>query len=213
MALGATLIDHDLFVFDWDGTLNNMRLTMRINESVKRALGLWNTDSGIKDFTHVDYNLKMRLKNEEMKNDFMTYLFDMLLNFSRPRMHNDSLKVLKSLRRKGKKIALFSNGRSHRVIRELKILGITDYFDAIVSARDLNALKPNPTGLKAILASLKTRPERSVYIGDMCDDIIAAKLLHVHSCAIADGFDSYRKLKSIRPDFIFRSIEEMERAL
>jgi HAD superfamily hydrolase (TIGR01509 family) len=205
--------DHDLFVFDWDGTLNNMRLLMRINESLKRALGLWNKDSSIKDFTHVNYDLKKKLKNEEMKNDVLTYVFDALLNFSRPKLHPGTIKMLKDLRKRGKKIAVFSNGRSHRVIREMKILGITDYFDIIVSARDLNALKPNPTGLKAILSSLKAKAERSVYIGDMCDDIITAKLIHVHSCGLADGFDSYHRLKSLHPDFMMKNIEELDKAL
>src|ERR1700733_3961437 len=159
--------DFDLFVFDWDGTLNNMRVTMRVNEALKRALHIWNKDSGIKDFTHVDYDLKKKLKSEERKNDFMTYLFDIFLNLSRPRLHKDTITLIKHLHKSGKKIAIFSNGRSHRVIRELKILGMEDYFDIIVSARDLHALKPNPTGLKAILISTKVKSNRCIYAGDM----------------------------------------------
>jgi HAD superfamily hydrolase (TIGR01509 family) len=205
--------DCDLFVFDWDGTLNSMRITMRINESIKRALGIWNTDSSIKDFKHVDYDLKKKLKNEERKNDFMTYLFDFLLNISRPRLRNDSLELLKYLHKKGKKIAIFSNGRSHRVIRELRILGIVDYFDSIVSARDLNTLKPNPSGLKVVLNSTKVKASRCVYIGDMVDDIITAKLAHVSSCGVAGGFDSYHRLGSIHPDYLFKSLADMNRSL
>ncbi len=205
--------DYDLFVFDWDGTLNSMRITMRINESIKRALGIWNTDSRIKDFKRVDYDLKKKLKGEEWKNDFMTYLFDFLLNISRPRLHNDSIKLLKYLHKRGKKIAIFSNGRSHRIVRELRILGIVDYFDSIVSARDLNTLKPNPSGLKAILHSTRVKPERCLYIGDMVDDIISAKLAHVHSCGVAGGFDSYHRLNSIHPDSLFNGIEDMYRKI
>ncbi len=211
MAAGKDLLKgHDLFVFDWDGTLNSMRITMRVNESLKRALGIWNTDSSIKDFGHVDYDLKKRLRSEERKNDLMTFLFDILLYLSRPKLHNDSMRLIQHLKSKGKKVAVFSNGRSRRVLREMRILGITNHFDIIVSARDLNALKPNPTGLKAILNSLKTKPERTVYVGDMVDDVITAKLAHVHSCAVAGGFDSYHRLKSINPDYIFRSIEELD---
>lgn len=209
----ALMKDYELFVFDWDGTLNSMRLTMRMNEAIKRALHMWNRDSGIKDFKHVDYDLKMKLKEEERKNDIMTNLFDILLNLSRPKLHNDSLKLIRKLRSSGKKVAIFSNGRGGRVIREMRILGITDSFDVVVSARDLNALKPNPTGLKAILSSTKTRPEKCLYIGDMVDDIIAAKLAHVHSCAVSCGFDSRHKLRSIKPDYLFSSIEEIYRHL
>ncbi|MDE1871262.1 MAG: HAD family hydrolase [Candidatus Micrarchaeota archaeon] len=203
------LMDHDLFVFDWDGTLNSMRLTMRVNEAVKRALHIWNKDSKIKDFRHVDYDLKRRLKEEEMKNDIMTNLFDIFLNLSRPKLHNDSMRLIRKLRGRGKKTAIFSNGRGSRVIRELRILNMMDSFDVIVSARDLHALKPNPTGLKAILNTTKVRPGRCIYIGDMVDDVITAKLANVHSCAVSCGFDSQHRLSSIKPDYLFRSIEDL----
>ncbi len=198
----------DLFIFDWDGTLNDMRVTLRINEAIKRSLHVWNRDSGIKDFKRVNYELKKKLRGEERRNNVMTFLFDMFLNLSRPRLHKDSIALIDILRKKGKRIAIFSNGRGSRIVRELRILGIADRFDSIVSARDINALKPNPTGLKAVLASTKVRPGRAVYIGDMVDDIITAKLAHVKSCAVADGFDSYHTLKSIKPDCIYRSIAE-----
>ena len=205
--------DYRLFIFDWDGTLNSMRLTLRINEAVKRSLHMWNRDSDIKDVSKMDYDMKKRLEREVRKNNMQTFIFDILLNFSSPTLHNDTVKLLKRLRQDGKKIALFSNGRSARVVKELKYFGITGYFDMIVSARDIHALKPNPTGLKAITDSMKIRPYESLYIGDMVDDIITAKLANVHSCAVADGFDSYHILKSARPDHIFKSIEEMLRAM
>lgn len=207
------LKDTDLFIFDWDGTLNSMRLTMWINESVKRALGIWNRDSSIKDIGKMDFDLKKRLKDEGRKLDALTFLFEIFLSFSRPKLHNDTIELLEKLRRSRKKIAIFTNGRSQRLVKELKYLGITDYFDSIVSAREIHEIKPNPTGLKAILNTLKVRPERAVYMGDMVDDMITAKLIHVKSCAIANGFDSYHKLKSIRPDYIFRSIEELNRSV
>ncbi len=204
---------YDLFIFDWDGTLNSMRTIMKVNESIKRKLHLWNRDSNMKNFRSMDYDLKKRIESEEKKNDILTYLFDVLLNLSRPKLHNNSLKTIKILRSSGKKVAIFSNGRSYRLIKELDYLGIANYFDTIVSARELNALKPNPTGLKLIINALKVKPGRCLYIGDMVDDIITAKLAHVDSCAIADGFDSYHKLRSVRPDYIFKSIEEMGKAL
>jgi HAD superfamily hydrolase (TIGR01549 family) len=203
----------DLFIFDWDGTLNSMRLTMRINEAVKRALGIWNKDSEIKDLSKMDYNLKRQLRGEEKKIDALTFLFDVLLNFSRPKLHNDTVALLKKLKRMHKKIAVMSNGRSQRLIKEFQYLGISDYFDAVVSGRHIHEIKPNPTGLKAILKEFEADPKRTVYIGDMVDDMITAKLAKVRSCAVANGFDSYHKLRSVRPDYIFRSIEELNKAI
>jgi HAD superfamily hydrolase (TIGR01549 family) len=190
-----------------------MRLTMMINEGVRRSLGIWNKDSSIKDIKRMDFDLKKRLKNEERKLDALTFLFEIFLNFSKPKLHEGTIVLLKKLRREKKKIAIFTNGRSQRLVKELRYFGITDYFDSIVSAREIHEMKPNPTGLKAILNTMKVKPERAVYIGDMVDDMITAKLIHVKSCAVANGFDSYHKLKSIHPDYIFRSIEELNRSL
>lgn len=210
---GRLLDNYDLFIFDWDGTLDRMRLILRANESLKRALHVWNEDSSIKDFRHVDHDLKRKLRNIERRNDVFTFLFDIFLDFSKPRLHNDSLRTIDKLKRRGKKIAIFSNSGSYRLVKEMQHLGIIGYFDMIVSARELNAPKPNPTGIKYILSVLRTRPDRCLYIGDMVDDILTAKLAHVHSCAVADGFDSYHKLRSIHPEYIFRSIEELYKSM
>lgn len=205
--------DIDLFIFDWDGTLSSMRLTLRANEAIKRALGIWNQDSSIKDVSHMDYNLKRQLRGEERKLDTMTFLMEVFLRFSTPKLHNNSVKMLERLRSRDKRIAILSNGRSQRLIRDLKHTGVSKYFDSIVSARDIRAIKPNPTGIIAIMREFRAKPARTIYIGDMVDDVITAKLAHVHSCAIADGFDSYHTLKSSGPDYIFKSIEELSKAL
>jgi HAD superfamily hydrolase (TIGR01509 family) len=207
------LSKYDVFIFDWDGTLNNMRGFLKFNEGVKRALGLWNKDSSIKDFRHINYNLKNKLKQEERVNSFFIPVVDLIFKLSKPKLQNSALELLSTLKKNRKKIALFTNGNSHRVIQELKYLGVDNYFDVIVSARDLKTMKPNPSGLKAILYELAKKPQNAIYIGDMIDDIIAAKRAHVHSCAVADGFDSYHKLKSINPEYIFKSVEALNDAL
>lgn len=204
---------YDLFIFDWDGTLCRMKLVLRANEILKRTLHVWNEDSSIKDFKRLNYDLKKKLKSIEERNDLTTALFDVFMGLDKPTLHNDSLKLMERLKAKGKKIALFSNGGSYRIVKELGYLGLIGYFDIIVSARDLNAIKPNPTGVRYILSTLKVKQDRCLYMGDMIDDMLAAKLAHVHSCAVADGFDSYHKLKSIHPDYIFKSIEELYKSL
>lgn len=54
---------------------------------------------------------------------------------------------------------------------KLRALGLADYFDAIADATqpEINAFKPSPAGLLAVLARLGAEPENSVYIGDRPD--------------------------------------------
>ena len=204
----------DVFIFDWDGTLNSMRIITKVNESVKRALGLWNRDSSIKDFKGMDYNLKRRiLARDEYKNDIVSIIAELFLTLSKPRLHKDAIELLDTLRKEGKRIAILSNARSYRLLSELSYLKIADYFDVIVSTREIKAMKPNPTGIKAILHSLGVKPGKAIYAGDMVDDVLTAKLARVSSCAVADGFDSYHRLKSTKPDYLFSGIESMKAAL
>ena len=173
---------YDAFIFDWDGTLNGMRFALRLNESVKHALKLWNKDSSMKDFGKMGIDLKKkRLSDEQRKNSIMVPLAELPFYMSRPRLQNGTVHVLRKLERAGKYMAIVSNGNEHRLMKELNYLGITDYFDIISSAKSLKAMKPNPSGIMAVVKTLGVRPNRAVYIGDMVDDVISAKLARVAS--------------------------------
>ena len=63
------------------------------------------------------------------------------------------------------------------------------------------------------LYSTKVKPSDAIYLGDMVDDIIAAELADVHTCGVADGFDSYHTLKSVKPEYLFKSMEELSKSL
>ena len=205
---------YDAYIFDWDGTLNGMRFALRLNESVKHALKLWNKDSSMKDFGKMSIDLrKKRVSEEARKNSILVPLAELPFYMSRPHLQNGTVPLLKRLRGADRYIAIVSNGNEHRLMKELEYLGIEDYFDIIASAKALKAMKPNPSGIRAVVKALGVKSSRAIYIGDMVDDVISAKLAHVSSCAIADGFDSYHKLKSVRPDHLFRTIEAFERAL
>jgi HAD superfamily hydrolase (TIGR01509 family) len=204
---------YKLFVFDWDGTLLYLRFPLALNEAIKRAFRLWNVSAPNNLVNPRDYNLRKTLAHEEIKNRALTFLTDVIFMLSKPKLHNDTIKILKMLKKKHKLIALFSNGGRYRLIKELSYLGIKDYFKVIVSARDFHTTKPDPTGLKAMLYTMKVDPREAIYLGDMVDDIIAAGLVRMHTCGVADGFDSYHTLKSAKPEYLFRSMEELSKAL
>ncbi len=204
---------YKLFVFDWDGTLLYLRFPLAVNEAIKRAFRLWNV-SAPKNLVDIrDYDMKKTLAHEEFKNTLLTLVTDVIFLLNKPKLHNDTIKMLKMLKKKHRRIAIFSNSGHYRLLKELSYLGIKDYFEMIVSARDFHATKPDPAGLKAVLYTTKVRPSEAIYFGDMVDDIIAAELADVHTCGVADGFDSYHTLKSVKPEYLFRSMEELTKSL
>lgn len=211
----------DVFVFDWDGTLANLGPVSALNE---RYGPLWlykkkrsrKTAQKIKSAKGVKaerYNIKEKMKARKVEGRIFGRFVDLYFFIVRPRLQRDSRAVLEELKKTGKTTCLLTNAASWRAMRALQKFGLEDYFEVIVSAQEIKAIKPNPLGLETIIRAIGARKERTIYIGDMIDDVMMAKYAGVHSCAIASGFSSYDKLKSIKPDYIFRSMEEFKKAL
>lgn len=209
----------DLFIFDWDGTLSSVKLLRKINEKVNP---FWKYKKDVQsravmekeqDFDKLASKVKRGMHRKSTETRLFAPIIDFSISLTRPKLHNDSRELLEDLRRRKKKVVLLTNGASWRVAKELELLDVSRYFDLVVSAQDLKILKPNPLGINVILALMKTKRSRAVYIGDMGDDILLAKYAKVSSCALACGFDNYQKLKSFKPDYLFRSVEMLWKAL
>ncbi len=213
----------DTFIFDWDGTLTRVVVLRKINEKLNpgwaykkrksaETIDKYSTNMPRNMNTLKGRAIRRHIRTVEAEHS-VTLLADLSLYFFRPRLQDYSREVLDTLKKKGRKIALFTNGAEWRILKELSYLGIEDYFTEIVSAQDLNTLKPNPLGLQVITQSLRAKKERTIYIGDMVNDVEAAKYAGLHSGAVANGFESRGKLKGARPEYLFNSMESLLRAL
>ncbi len=207
---------YDTFVFDWDGTLNN---SIRVfsqkfdpywkYKKVKQGKLNLNRKPGRAEMSKV----LIRRKASGIEQRVLVPIADISLFFIRPRLYDGAADVLQELNKRKKKIALFTNGATYRVMKELRHLEIEDYFEIIVSAQDLKSLKPNPLGLLVAMKALKAKRNKVLYIGDMIDDIVMARYANVDSCAIAQGFDKYEDLKDANPKYIFKSIGQFRKSL
>ena len=207
------IADYKLYVFDWDGTLNSMSMAHRTYETLKRGLKFFRgghrprySNINMTDIKHV-------VKREELKNKIFASAIDFLVLMMKPKLHNDTVEMLKALRKKGKKIVILSNGSGIRLRKELGSLGIRELFDMVVSAKDMGVIKPDPSGIRMVMRKMKAHAGDTVYIGDTADDMLAARLAKVSACAVCCGFHSRARLKSMEPDYIFQSIEELYRNL
>ena len=204
------LKNYDLFIFDWDGTLSEMQGVLRLNESLKRALRTWDRKAKIKAIeARPQADLARAIRVEETKNELIGKAFEALGTIYRPRLHRGVTELLSLLKKRGKKVAILSNGNSARLSRELEKTHIRKYFDIVVSAKDIGATKPDPRGIRAIASSLGARPSRTIYFGDMIDDVLTADLAKADACAISNGFDSHSKLRSAGPKYLFHSIQQL----
>jgi phosphoglycolate phosphatase-like HAD superfamily hydrolase len=200
--------DYDLFIFDWDGTLNRMKIVLKIKDLIQlRAL---RKIFGHKNKTTIvpKHGRVIELHNEELENNVMSMFVDFFLFFSRTEVQKGTIKLMKTLKARGKTVAIFTNAGRSRIVKELRTSGVDKYVDGIVSAREIHAFKPDPTGINMLIKRFEAKRNRTIYMGDMTDDIIAARYAKVASCGISDGFDSYERLEAERPKYLFRTIEE-----
>ncbi|MDE1825046.1 MAG: HAD-IA family hydrolase [Candidatus Micrarchaeota archaeon] len=206
----SLLDDFDLFIFDWDGTLSTSTALVRVSHFFKRRYNPQYIRRHLDEFRQPK-RIDAQFNAEQAR--AADFAYTIYTFFVRPRLREGAIEVLETLKRKNKKVALFSDGARQRVENEVRNLGVEKYFDFIVSAQTLNAYKPNPTGIEAAIREASIRKARSLYLGDMAIDIFTARFAKVKCCAIGNGLDPYDKLVACKPDYIFQSTHALLKSL
>ncbi len=78
--------------------------------------------------------------------------------------------TLARLRAAGFRLAALSD---HDTAQKMEALGLLDAVDAMVSAEDTGAYKPNPRGFEAVAKALGVTPADVVHVGDRADADVA----------------------------------------
>jgi nicotinate-nucleotide--dimethylbenzimidazole phosphoribosyltransferase len=91
--------------------------------------------------------------------------------------------------------------------KKLATVGIDQFFDVVIATGELGIHKPDPAPITAAIKALETKPERTVYIGDIETDLQAA---HAAGAAFAyTGIDIYKSLHQ----YLLHSESALDRAL
>ncbi len=204
----SNIMEKELFIFDWDGTLSTSTLIVAASRIFRKSY----RPKNIKKNTQLYKQIGKRTLSVELKQDSskaFAFLYDFYARMYMPKTKRGSIELLSLLNKKGKKIALFSDSRSYRLMSEIRSLNMTKYFDFILSASSVGAYKPDPTGILFILDRYGIKKSKAVYIGDTVSDIMAARFAGINSCIVGDGLEPYEKIKNSKPTYLFKSIEEM----
>ena len=95
------------------------------------------------------------------------------------------MNVLAKLKRKGIALAVASNIPSLFLREHLQSNSLEKYFSAVVGQEDCDEKKPSPKPILLALEKMGSKPESSAYVGDMEEDIIAAKRANVYPIAVS----------------------------
>lgn len=74
------------------------------------------------------------------------------------------------------------HGKAAGASLELKELGITEMFAALIGFEDVSAPKPDPEGMRQALERLGSTPGETIVVGDSLNDILSAKAAGCRSC-------------------------------
>ncbi len=200
--------DFELYIFDWDGTLSTSTPLVKFSRFFKRRYNVKYVRS------HPEYYKRSRNKKlvfKEEVNRSYAGLYDLYLTFAKPRLQIGAVDILRTLNEAGKQTAIFSDSKQYRLVKEIKLLGLSDYVDYVLSADTVKMYKPNPGGLELVAKKFGVSKKNCIYIGDMASDILTARFAGVSSCGVCNGVDSRDVLKKMDPNYLFSDLIKMNK--
>lgn len=115
------------------------------------------------------------------------------------------------LEQKGYRLGVVSSGNDRRVNREIKELGLADFFEVVICHEQINNRKPHPEGIEIALHRLGVAPIQSAYVGDSPEDIEMGKRANVMTVGVRSSYPTSWKLLSEEPDIYLESFADLTR--
>lgn len=99
---------------------------------------------------------------------------------------------IRYIRRLGMKTAIGTSNSRHLVETVLKVHGLLEDFDAIVTADEVEEGKPQPRIYLEAADRIGILPEECLVFEDICMGILAGQRAGMETCAVRDGFSEYQ---------------------
>ncbi|MCX7714982.1 MAG: pyrophosphatase PpaX [Clostridia bacterium] len=115
---------------------------------------------------------------------------------------------VKRLKNCGYKLAVVTSKRLPTLLRGIHLLGLDNYFDALITPDDTIRHKPDPMPIFAACEKLNVRPADSVMVGDSVFDLECGKRAGTKLAAVKYS-TTFDKLLEFNPDFVVDNILEL----
>jgi putative hydrolase of the HAD superfamily len=123
-----------------------------------------------------------------------------------------AVSVLKELKKKYK-LGLITNTlpetKREKIMSVLSEAGIGEYFDEVLVSSELGFGKPDPRIFHLMLSALNVKPEESIMIGNtISTDIFGGNGVGMLTVLIQPE-DEYNRSEWERPDYVIKSLDEL----
>ncbi len=116
--------------------------------------------------------------------------------------------LLSWLRGQGIALAVITNKPEQFVAPLLKEKGL-GAFDWIIGGDTLPLRKPDPAGVLRVMGAAGVSAERSLFIGDSRNDVLAARAAGVKVVAVSYGYNHGRPIAEENPDLLVDSLDAL----
>lgn len=198
-AVNQTLIELDLTPFSQDvirGWVGN-----GANILIQRAL------SGS---TEISTTINNELKTRALEIFFQIYQSH---NCIETKLYNGVLNTLKTLKKRGYRLAIITNKPERFITPIINGLGLDGLFELVIGGDTLEKRKPDPLPLNHACKQLSVMIEECVMIGDSKNDILAAKAAKMQSIALTYGYNYGEDISIYQSELVIDNFADLLRAL
>jgi phosphoglycolate phosphatase len=197
-------------VFDWDGTLvDSAEKTYACYVRVFAAFGIGYDRAAFERTYSPDWYRtydEVGLPREHWKDADARWIT--CYETGPSRLLPGAREALERLAGRGLALGLVSSGDGARVRREVRALGLSGIFGAVVCGGETSRRKPDPEPLLVALARLGVPPAATAYVGDSPEDMAMARSAGAFAVGIPGGFPNREALAASRPDVLAPSLPE-----
>lgn len=212
-------------IFDLDGTLVNFNLdikssrveTMQFLNGQGYPSSLFSLDESIfKMLENLEAYMKNKGDDEEGERKFTKIKKAVMSIADRYELKATQttnflpgvLETVRTLRKMGLKMALFTIRGTKSTDRFLKRYNLDRFFDAVVTREDTVAIKPDPAHLESVLKILDVEPNEAIVVGDSVLDMKCARKLDMIAIGVNTGLASPMELNQAEATYIISSITD-----
>jgi len=212
---------YKIILFDLDGTLTDPKLG--ITKSVQYAL---------KSYGIIENNLDILEKfiGPPLKQSFMKYYnlnekeaiqaIEIFREYFKTKgLYENNIypnieKLLNNLVKKGKILVVATSKPTIFAKKILKYFKVDKYFKIVIGS-NLDGSRVNKEEvIRYALKNMKINEyDEVIMIGDRKYDILGAKEVGIHSVGVLYGYGSIKEIKQAKPDYIVKSVKELEKIL